>query len=384
MPAGRSSAFERIALDADVVAPDPAVAVGRGEFGHLARVDAVFVDRDLPLRAVHAGGENIGDDYVCAEVVAVNGFVAAENSVAAVEADLIVACTLRAFEIGIGDVRAVEFVDHVTVRRTVAAARRPPEITAGAAVNPLQQVVFGDRAGLEVVRMGGQEVYGREFGKHRQYAVVVAIVGIVTQRDVVAEHHGHGFLDIAQVGFEPGNLLVGKTSDIGVVFREDDVVHAHEMDFSAVERKMGRSQHAAERLSGIVDCAFVVVADNGVDQKRDCAQLAFHQIEIAGVPLADDVAQGHADNGALLSLQKACDVVDGLVAETGDLLLVVGLWVADAQQDEARVVVRHAAERKICAVRRRCAACNGFRGSVESRIVAVVGPCGRNFITRRN
>ena len=288
--------------------------------------------------------------------------------------------TLRGLEIGVDDLRSVDLVDHEAVGRAVAAAVRAPEIAARTAVDTFEEVMRAHVIGLEIVRVGTHQRRVLVFGNQVKHLLAVAVVR-VAQRDVVVEHDHLALGDEGQILFEPRHLLVGEAAGV-VLTREEAVVHRDEMHFAAVERVPPRAEHVAIGVARVVDRALVVVADGGEEGDARLAQCTLHRGEGLCVALAQDVSQRDADGRDRVVGLDLLDVGHGLRAETLDVLVVVGLGIAQSEEQEAGVALGEFRQREVGAVGFRAAARQRVRRLVGSLVGAVIRLRG-NFITRR-
>ena len=381
--AGAGAAFHRMFLDPDVVAADPAVAVALRHLRHNApRLASVFGQFDFPGRAVHPGREDVGYDYVRPDIVFVGRIGACELGVAAIEPDLVIVGALRGLEIGVDDFGAVDLVDHEAVGRAVAAACRTPEITARAAVDAFEEFMRAHVVRLEIVRMGAHQGGVLIPGDHVEHLFAVEVARVVAQRDVVVEDYHFIRRDEAQVFLQPCHLLVGEAARV-VRAGEDDVVHRNEMHVAAVERVPARPEHVAVGVTRIVHRTLVVVADRGEERDARFTEGAFHRGEGLGVALAQDVAKGDADHRDRVLGGDLLHVGYRFRAEPMYMVVVVGLRVAQPEEQEPLVALGELAKREVCPVGFRTAAGDGVGRLVGTLVGAEVRLC-RDLVPRRH
>lgn len=112
------------------------------------------------------------------------------------------------------------------------------------------------------------------------------------------------------------------------------------------------------------------------------AQRTLHRGEGLCVALAQDVSQRDADGRDRVVGLDLLDIGHGLRAETLDVLVVVGLGIAQSEEQEAGVALGEFRQREVGAVGLRAAARQRVRRLVGSLVGAVIRLRG-NFITRR-
>lgn len=184
-------------------------------------------------------------------------------------------------------------------------------------------------------------------GYQRKNGVVVPVRGVVALGDVVIQEDHFVLADEGEILPEPLQLDVREP---GMVFRaffllleRVYVVHAHEMHVADIERIPTRPQCLGEGFAGVIHGILVVVACRCVigHPERSHYPLVF-QVALPITP-AHDIAQRDGYRVGAGLAERAFHVGDRLPFIADDLLVAVGLRVADQQQGEVLLGLRYGA-----------------------------------------